>query len=105
MEIRETSFFTKKIAKLLDRESYRLLQLSLVAYPESGDLIRGSGGLRKIRWSGSGRGKRGGTRVIYYWATEDGVILMLMAYAKNEASDLTREQVDVLRRVVEEEFK
>ena len=105
MEIRETSFFTKKIAKLLDRESYRLLQLSLVAYPESGDLIRGSGGLRKIRWSGPGRGKRGGTRVIYYWATEDGVILMLMAYAKNEASDLTREQVDVLRRVVEEEFK
>ena len=49
--------------------------------------------------------ERGGTRVIYYWATEDGVILMLMAYAKNEASDLTREQVDVLRRVVEEEFK
>ncbi|MBT8462194.1 MAG: type II toxin-antitoxin system RelE/ParE family toxin [Rhodothermales bacterium] len=105
MEIRETSFFTKKIEKLLDRESYRLLQLSLVAYPESGDLIRGSGGLRKIRWSGSGRGKRGGTRVIYYWATEDGVILMLMAYAKNEAADLTKEQVAVLRRVVEEEFK
>ena len=43
--------------------------------------------------------------MIYYWATEDGVILMLMAYAQNEASDLTREQVDVLRRVVEEEFK
>jgi hypothetical protein len=43
--------------------------------------------------------------VIYYWATEDGVILMLMAYAKNEAVDLTKEQVSVLRRVVEEEFK
>ena len=105
MEIRETSFFTKKIEKLLDRESYRLLQLSLAAHPESGTLIRGSGGLRKIRWSGSGRGKRGGTRVIHYWATEDGVILMLMAYAKNEAADLTKDQVEILRRVVEEEFK
>jgi len=105
MEIRETSFFTKKIEKLLDRESYRLLQLSLAAHPESGALIRGSGGLRKIRWSGSGRGKRGGTRVIYYWATEDRVILMLMAYAKNEAADLTKDQVEILRRVVEEEFK
>jgi mRNA-degrading endonuclease RelE of RelBE toxin-antitoxin system len=105
MEIRETSFFTKKIGKLLDRESYRLLQLSLAAHPESGALIRESGGLRKIRWSGSGRGKRGGTGVIYYWATEDGVILMLMAYAKNEAADLTNDQVEILRRVVEEEFK
>ncbi len=79
--------------------------LSLAAHPESGELIRGSGGLRKIRWAGSGRGKRGGTRVIYYWATEDGTILMLMAYAKNEAADLTQDQVEVLRRIVEEEFK
>ena len=67
--------------------------------------MQGSGGLRKIRWAGSGRGKRGGTRVIYYWARADGVILMLMAYAKNEVSDLTKEQIAILRRVVEEEFK
>jgi len=67
--------------------------------------MKGSGGLRKIRWAGSGRGKRGGTRVIYYWARADGVILMLMAYAKNEVSDLTKEQIAILRRVVEEEFK
>lgn len=105
MEFRETSFFTRTIQRLLDSEAYRLLQVSLAAHPESGALIRGSGGLRKIRWSGSGRGKRGGTRVIYYWATEDGIILMLMAFAKNEASDLTKEQISVLRRVVEEEFK
>lgn len=45
---------------------------------------------KPTRWSGSGRGKRGGTRVIYYWATDDGVILML---------------IEVLRRVVEEEFQ
>lgn len=67
--------------------------------------MRGSGGLRKIRWSESGRGKRGGARVIYYWARADGVILMLMAYAKNEMADLTKDQIAILRRIVEEEFK
>lgn len=105
MEFRETSFFTKKIGKLLDRESYRLLQLSLAAYPESGGLIPGSGGLRKIRWEGSGRGKRGGTRVIYYWANGEGVILLLMAYPKNEKADLTKDQIKLLRNIVEAEYK
>lgn len=105
MEIRETSFFTKRIERLLDPEAYRLLQVSLSAHPESGVLIRGSRGLRKIRWSAPGRGKRGGIRVIYYWATEDGIILMLMAYAKNEAADLSADQIEILRRIVEEEFR
>ncbi|NIV31795.1 MAG: type II toxin-antitoxin system RelE/ParE family toxin, partial [Anaerolineae bacterium] len=85
--------------------SYRLFQLELVANPERGALIRGSGGLRKIRWQGSGRGKRGGVRVIYYWATEREVLLLLLAYPKNEQEDLTRDQLKVLRQVVEEEFK
>ena len=65
MVIKETSVFTRQVSKRLDAESYRLLQLRLAADPEAGDLMRGSGGLRKIRWQGSGRGKRGGVRVIY----------------------------------------
>ncbi len=60
MVIKETSVFTKRVEKLLDGESLRLLQLRLIAEPEAGDLIKGTGGLRKIRWQGSGRGKRGG---------------------------------------------
>ena len=55
---------------LVDDEHYRQLQLELVARPESGVLIRGSGGLRKLRWYVRGGGKRGGLRVIYYWAPE-----------------------------------
>ena len=51
------------------------------------------------------RGKRGGVRVIYYWATRNDVILMLMIYGKNERNDLTADQRKVLRKVVEEEFK
>ncbi len=105
MILKETSFFTKRVEKLLDRESYRLLQLRLVEDPEAGSLIQGTGGLRKIRWQGSGRGKRGGVRVVYYWATQEEVVLLLLVYAKNEASDLTKDQRKMLKALVEEEFK
>lgn len=105
MIIAETPTFTRQVRELLDEESYRQLQLELVDNPERGSLIPGSGGLRKLRWHGSGRGKRGGVRVIYYWATERVTILLLLAYPKNEREDLTPAQVAVLRRVIEEEFK
>jgi mRNA-degrading endonuclease RelE of RelBE toxin-antitoxin system len=103
--IAETPTFTRQVRELLDEESYRQFQLELVDNPDRGRLIPGSGGLRKIRWHGSGRGKRGGVRVIYYWATEREIILLLLAYPKNDREDLTPAQLAVLRRVVEEEFK
>ncbi len=105
MIFKETTVFTKQVKRLLDAESYRLLQLRLVADPEAGVLIPGTGGLRKIRWQGSGRGKRGGIRAIYYWATKDDVLLMLLAYPKNERDDLSVEQKKVLVALVKEEFK
>jgi mRNA-degrading endonuclease RelE of RelBE toxin-antitoxin system len=58
-----------------------------------------------MRWGGSGRGKRGGIRVIYYWSGVTDTILLLMVFAKNEQSDLSREQRAVLRRIVDEEYK
>ena len=70
MVIKGTPVFTKQVQKLLDRESYRLLQLRLVAEPDAGDLIRGTGGSRMIRWEGAGRGKRGGVRVIWQHCVE-----------------------------------
>jgi mRNA-degrading endonuclease RelE of RelBE toxin-antitoxin system len=93
------------VERLLDGESYRLLQLRLAADPESGAVIPGTGGLGKIRWSGSGRGKRGGSRIIYYWATAQNTILMLMIFAKKERSDLTAQQKAILRKIVEDEYK
>ena len=105
MLIKETTVFSKRAQSLLDMESYRLLQLRLAADPVAGSLIPGTGGLRKMRWRGSGRGKSGGVRVIYYWARAHDTILMLMMFAKNERSDLTRDQKEILRRIVEEEYK
>lgn len=105
MVIIETSIFTKKITSLLNEEEYRTLQNLLVETPNLGDIIQGSGGIRKIRWGISGRGKRGGARIIYYWASNHNQIFMLYAYAKNEQDDLTKEQLSVLREVVNSEFK
>ena len=104
MILKETTVFTKQVQKLLDRESYRLLQLRLVAEPDAGDLIRGTGGLRKIRWEGAGRGKRGGVRVVYYWARSDAVILLLLIYSKTQQDDLTAQQKALLKKLIQEEY-
>ena len=104
MQIVETSVFTKQIQKELDADSYRLLQFELVRDPEVGALIRGTGGLRKIRWAGSGRGKSGGVRVIYYWHKPGEALLMLLASPRNVQDDLTPVQRKALRRLVEEEL-
>lgn len=104
MLIIETTIFTRQVQALLSDDDYRRLQTILVIRPDAGDLIPGSGGLRKIRWSAQGRGKRGGLRVIYYWAVQQDRIMMLLIYAKNERDDLTAEQINLLRRIIEEEY-
>ncbi len=104
MVIVETRPFTVRIRELLSDEEYRLLQNALVGRPEAGVLIRGTGGLRKIRWQGSGRGKRGGIRVIYYWHPVREQLLMLFAYPKSERDDLTANQRATLRKIIESEY-
>ena len=66
-----------------------------------GDIIQGTGGLRKVRWKQEGRGKSGGVRVIYYWMTKNEQIYMLYIYQKTKQEDLTSEQVKVLKSIVE----
>jgi len=100
----ETRVCTRRIDDRFSPEEYRLLQLALVARPDAGKIIRGTGGLRKLRWALRGRGKRGGARVIYFWHPPSHQLLMLFAFAKNEADDLTVEQRRALRRVVEAEY-
>ena len=101
----ETSIFTRQVTSLLTDDEYSQLQVALVARPEMGTIIPHSGGLRKVRWSMSGRGKRGGVRAIYYWVVAENQILMLFMYPKSEKDDLTLQQLKVLREIVEKEFK
>ncbi|TVQ96267.1 MAG: transcriptional regulator [Desulfovibrionales bacterium] len=97
----ETRLFTRKVGDYLSVEEYRALQWELANHPDIGDIIPGSGGLRKMRWAGKGRGKRGGLRIIYYWRTSQGQILLLTLYAKNETSDVTAEQLEIILREVD----
>lgn len=105
MHFVETPVFTALVVRQVSDEEYHALQLALLLRPEQGALIPGGGGIRKLRWRVEGRGKRGGWRVIYYWAVTDDVCYMLYAYAKNEQGDLTQAQIRTLGRLVREEFK
>ena len=105
MKIIETTIFTKRIRSLLKEEEYRNLQNELIFNPDKGKVIRGSGGLRKIRWGISGKGKSGGIRIIYYWIIRKETILMLLVYSKNEQDNLTSEQLKILKTLVEKELK
>lgn len=105
MRFVETPVFTAALRRHLDDEQYRRLQIALMLRPEQGPVIRGSGGLRKVRWAKAGAGKRGGLRVIYYWTRVERAFYMLYAYAKTEQGDLTPVQTRVLGRLVREEFK
>ena len=105
MQFIETSIFTRQVITLLTDDEYSQLQVALSAHPDAGTIIPHSGGLRKIRWSMTGRGKRGGVRAIYYWVVTEDQILMLFMYPKNEKDDLTQQQLKVLRDIVEKEFK
>ena len=105
MIIVETSIFTKQVLKLLSDDEYRKLQTVLVNRPDAAPIIRGSGGLRKMRWSTKGKGKRGGVRVIYYWVVEQDSLLMLFMYPKTKQDTLTPSQIKILRQIVEGEYR
>lgn len=104
MRFIETPIFTQVIVDLLDDDVYWLLQSALLIRPRLGPVIRGSGGLRKVRWSAKGVGKRGGIRVIYFWDEPSETFYMLFAYRKNQQEDLTSRQLRILSRLVREEF-
>ena len=104
MEIIETPTFTRQVENLLTDDDYHRLQIALANRPDRGDIIPGSGGLRKMRWGSVGRGKRGGVRIIYYWVTEREQILMLFMYPKNVHDNLSAAQLKTLRAIIEEEY-
>ncbi len=105
MRFIETPIFTEDVERELSLEEYRQLQLTLLLRPTQGNLIQGSGGLRKLRWRRAGMGKRSGLRAIYYWEAMSETCYMLMVYRKNDQENLTSKQLAILRRLIKEEFK
>lgn len=86
----ETPEFLAATRKLLNDEERALLVEYLAYNPSAGDLIPGTGGLRKLRWGLEGRGKRGGARVIYFYHNVNLPLFALTAYAKNERADISQ---------------
>jgi len=101
MLIIETSVFTRLIQELMDDDQYRALQEALIIRPDLGNLIKGSGGIRKVRWRIKDKGKSGGIRVIYYWAVSEEQIRMLYVYGKSQQTDLTQSQIATLKEIAQ----
>jgi len=101
MEIIETRPFDRRRDELFGREQFQELQKHLVLDPLAGHVIPGGAGLRKIRWAGSGRGKRGGIRVIYFYRSWTNRLFLLVAYRKNECEDLTKSQIKDMARIID----
>lgn len=98
--VTETVMFQKHAARLWDDEQRMEFVDFIARNPEAGDVIPGFAPLRKVRWQASGRGKRGGARVIYYTRTAQGQVHLLMAYGKGEKDDLSQAFLRELRKLL-----
>ena len=95
----ESSLFTKLLSDYLPDEEYRLFQLFLMEHPDKGNVVKGSGGVRKIRWAIKNKGKSSGIRVIYYWKEKSNEIWLLTLYSKNEKATIPGH---VLKQIAQE---
>ena len=102
MDIVEIPHFSEIIGDYLTDDEYAALQWHLCLKPEAGDTVAGTGGVRKIRWSVSQRGKRGGLRVIYFYKPNSLEIWMLTIYSKAKKKDLTAIDKSTLKQIVQE---
>ncbi len=100
MQIFSTRTYERAVRKLLGEEARREMEEAIVAAPDAAPVIRGTGGIRKLRWAGSGRGKRGGIRTVYFYHAGPEAIYLLTAYAKADREDLTSADTRALSRLV-----
>ncbi len=108
LELVELSTFVRDADRLLSREELESLRQDLGALRLAGDLIKGTGGLRKLRWSFQGRGKRGGVRVIYYYGGDHMPIFLIAIYSKSEKDDLSsaeRKAATALVKALRQEYE
>ena len=97
----ETRLFSRLVRDYLSDEDYCKLRGELIKNPKAGSVLSGSGGVRKLRWAASGRGKRGGYRVIYYVPRPESVIWMLTIYPKSETDSIPGHVLKKIREEIE----
>jgi len=94
--------FDRAAKELFDEDTVAGIEQALVADPEQGEVMAGTGGVRKMRVALTGRGKRGGARVIYYYRAKVGKIYLLTAYAKNQQANLSKEVRNRLKQLTKD---
>lgn len=102
-EFIETPFFTRALEQYLDDDEYAELQRHLGERPDGGVVVPGTGGVRKLRWAATGRGKRGGLRVIYYLRSTRGEIWMLTLYGKNVRENIPAHLLRQMKEAITDE--
>ena len=90
--VAETQAFARAAEKIWSEDERAALVDYLAHNPEAGDVIPGTGGVRKLRWARSGSGKRGGARVVYFYYRPDCLLYLLLVYAKAQATDLSADE-------------
>ena len=100
MQVFSTRTYERSVRKLLGKGARREMEEAIMATPDAAPIIRGTGGIRKLLWAGSGRGKRGGIRTVYIYHANPNAIYLLAAYAKSDREDLTPADTKALSRLV-----
>jgi hypothetical protein len=103
--VAETGPYQRKVGRLLSEGEKAELIAHLSMHPNAGVLIKGTGGIRKLRWARSGRGKSGGVRVIYYFHSQEMPLYLLTIFGKNEKGNISAEEKKVLSKMVRELVK
>lgn len=101
----ELSVFARIREIYLDDQEFGRLQAYLIAHPDAGAVIAHTGGCRKLRWAGSGRGKRGGIRVIYFWQRTNGQVVFVTVYAKNVVESIPTATLRAMKEAFDEEVE
>jgi hypothetical protein len=99
--VAEVPEYIRRVEKLLTNEERRDVIDYLAAHPKAGDLMEGTGGVRKLRWGRGGQGKSGGVRVIYYFHSEVMPLYLLTLFAKNERANISKAERNGLSGLVE----
>ncbi|MBC7860710.1 MAG: type II toxin-antitoxin system RelE/ParE family toxin [Burkholderiaceae bacterium] len=104
LTIVETPIFQRLWPAYWTEEERAEFAVHLALSPEIGDVVKGSGGVRKVRWSRNGSGKSSGVRVIYYNRLENGEIILLFLYAKSEFDSIAGEKLRELKNAIEKAY-
>jgi mRNA-degrading endonuclease RelE of RelBE toxin-antitoxin system len=100
-EFIESSLFSKMVYDYFSEDDYTAFQQFLIEQPEAGDVVKGSGGVRKVRWARAGSGKSGGVRVCYYMRSAAGQILLLLIYAKSVRASIPGSVLKQIKEVLD----